>query len=57
MKKKPIFKLKKGDKVWVRVPVNAIIKSVNQQYGYTLIVKEDTCMGYFDDFDVKKLPK
>lgn len=57
MTKKRRFKLKKGDKVWVRVPFNAVIKSVNQKYGYTIIIKEDTQMSYFDDFDVKKLPK
>lgn len=50
------FKLKKGDKVWVRIPVNAIIKSVNQKYGYTIFVKEDTEMSYFDECEVKKIP-
>ena len=57
MKKEMKFKLKKGDKVWVRIPVNAIIKRVNQKYGYTLTVREDSDMMYFDDLDVRKIPK
>lgn len=33
------LKLKKGDKVWVKIPVNAKIKSVNKKFGYTLILE------------------
>ena len=34
------LKLKKGDRVWVSIPVNATIKSVNQKIGYTLLLDE-----------------
>ena len=34
------MKLKKGDRVWVRIPTNATIASVNKRYGYTLMVDD-----------------
>ena len=59
MKEEKKLKLKKGDRVWVRIPVNAIIKSVNQKYGYTLLLdevqKDNETFQFFDDEEVNKL--
>lgn len=51
-------KLKKGDRVWVRLPINATIKSVNQKFGYTLsldVVGGGEMAQYFDDDEVEKI--
>lgn len=47
------MKLKKGDRVWVKVPVNATIKSFNKRYGYTLTVDDGSEMQYFGDDEVQ----
>lgn len=51
------YKLKVGDKVWVKIPVNATVVKVDEKYGYT--IKPDTEiaveMEYYDDNDVQKL--
>ena len=49
------LKLKVGNKVWVRLPLNAIILRVNKKYGYTLKTENGDEYCYFDDNDVKKL--
>lgn len=50
------MKLKKGDHVWVRVPITATIISVNKKFGYTLQAnQESTTYRYFDDSEVDKI--
>lgn len=51
------FKLKKGDRVWLKIPTNATIIRVNKKYGYTIKTDEDggTEICYFGDSDVEKL--
>lgn len=56
-KAKETYKLKVGDLVWVRVPTNAVVKSINRKYGYTLSVKEDCDMSYFHDGEVSLIRK
>ena len=54
------LKLKKGDRVWVRISVNATIKRVNQQFGYTIELDEQgkgVEMRYFGKKEVEKLSK
>lgn len=48
-------KLKKGDRVWVRLSTNATILRVNKQYGYTLKTDDGNETCYFDDNDVVKI--
>ena len=58
-KKEKKLKLKKGNRVWVRIPVNATIKSVNKKYGYTLLLdevkKNNEISQYYDDEEVDKI--
>ena len=49
------MKLKKGDIVWVRVPMNAEIIRVNQRYGYTLKLSDGSTTLYYKDDDVEKI--
>ena len=49
------YKLKVGDNVWLKVPVNAVIKRVSQKWGYTLSIHEVCDMNYFGDEDVQKV--
>ena len=49
------LKLKKGDRVWVSIPVNATIIRVNKRIGYTLEIDGGAEYGYFDDKDVEKI--
>ncbi len=56
MKKKPKkFKLKVGDKIWTKMPVNAKIIHVNQQHGYTIKVDGGTEYSFFTDKEVSKV--
>ena len=59
MKKGKKLELKKGDRVWVKIPVNATIKSVNKEYGYTLLLDEvkpnSQTSQYYNDDEVDKL--
>jgi hypothetical protein len=51
------MKLKKGDIVWVRIPVNAKIVSINKRYGYTILVNQEQARyQYFGDDEVEKVP-
>jgi hypothetical protein len=54
-KKMEKLKLKKGDRVWVKVPTNATIKSVNKKYGYTLKCDDGTEFQYFTDDETDKI--
>ena len=49
--------LKKGDTVWVRLPMNAKIIRINKRIGYTLKTADGTEWLYFDDKDVVKAKK
>ena len=49
------YKLKIGDTVWVRLPMNAKIVRLNKQYGYTLKTADGAEWMYFGDEDVKKV--
>ena len=44
--------LKKGDVVYVRLPMNAKIIRVNKREGYTLRTDDGTEWAYFDDKEV-----
>jgi len=55
MKKK--YKLKKGDIVWVKIPMNAKIIGVDKEYGYTLKTKNRDVYCYFTDAEVIKIDK
>ena len=48
------FQLKKGDRVWSKIPVSATIIRVNQRYGYTLKTDDGYEYCYFDDTEVSK---
>ena len=49
------LKLKKGDTVYVKLPMNAKIVSVNKRIGYTLQTPDGTRWSYFDDSDCEKI--
>ena len=49
------MKLKKGDKVWVKLPMNATIVRVNQKSGYTLQTEDGDHWQYFCDEDVQPI--
>ena len=51
------LKLKKGDTVYVRLPMNAKIIRVNKCEGYTLKTPDGTEWAYFNDEDVSKIEK
>lgn len=53
-RKHPIFKpkLKVGDKVWLTIPANGVIKKVSK-HGYEIeITDAKGTYGYFDDRDI-----
>ena len=51
------LKLKKGDKVWLTVPMNGEIIRINKELGYTikLDIKEPIEVAYYSDSEVNKL--
>ena len=51
------LKLKKGNRVWLLVPMNGTIIRINKELGYTikLDTKEPIEVAYYSDKDVKKL--
>lgn len=49
------LKLKKGDRVWANIPINAIIKSVDKKRGYILKEDDGTEYYYYDDSEVQKV--
>lgn len=51
------MKLKKGDRVFVRLPQNATIIRVNKRYGYTLKTDDGTEWCYFRNDEVEKIKK
>jgi hypothetical protein len=51
------MKLKNGDIVWAKIPVNAEIVRVNKRFGYTLRVRENTDTSYFGDDEVQLVRK
>lgn len=53
------YKLKRGDEVWVKLPTNATIVSVNQRFGYTLHTdkQEGADWNYFSDKDIEVYPR
>lgn len=53
------MKLKKGDRIWLLVPMNGTIKRVNKKRGYTVILddlEKSSESAYYGDSEVKKLP-
>ena len=46
--------LKKGNRIWVKIPTNATIISVNKRYGYTIKTDDGVVYQYFDDNDVQE---
>lgn len=51
------MKLKKGDRVWLRIPTNGTIVSVNQRRGYTIEVDEIEKGNKFMNFDDSEVEK
>lgn len=51
------YKLKKGDRVWVKIPINATILRVNKKNGYTLKPDNTEEICYFSDEEVQKIEK
>lgn len=52
------LKLKKGDRVWLSLPANGVIKSVNKKYGYTITIddgNDGSDTQYYDDSEVVKI--
>lgn len=49
------MKLKKGDMVWVKVPINAMIIRVNKKFGYTVRADNGDEHSYFGDDEVELL--
>ena len=49
------MKLKKGDRVWVKLPMNADIIRVNQRIGYTLRTDDGVEWSHFAEDEVDKI--
>jgi len=52
------LKLKKGDSVWVALPIKASVESVNQKFGYTLRLEgshKGVIAQYFGDDEIEKI--
>ena len=57
MKKKNL-KLKKGDRVWLTVPMNGVIVRINKEMGYTIkLDNQETEVAYYGDDEIKKIPR